>query len=192
MSRQGLTHPAWRGAQSQCLPHDGMQSDLYSSSFFSTNELLVSRHQWKIFFFLSLSSLIELFVFRFSELFIPFLNWVMEISDTSARERRTNGILGWRIRHLRAGKETHPRRSSREMLLRSRIHLSDSTLLKCPGPSSKMGLICPSGVRFFFWRLSAAKLKDFSLILLSSLWRVVCVWGFQTSECRRSSRSRRS
>lgn len=101
----------------------------------------------------------------------------MEISDTSARERRTNGILGWRIRHLRAGKETHPRRSWREMLLRSRIHLSDSTLLKCPGPSSKMGLICPSGVRFFFFDVCLRRnLKTF-LSFYSPLSDGSCVCG---------------
>lgn len=63
--------------------------------FFSTNELLVSRHQWKFCSFSSLSmSLIELFLFRFSELFIPFCKlsdgdvWHISAGEKDQRDSR--------------------------------------------------------------------------------------------------------
>ena len=129
------------------------------------------HHQWKErlifiewFFFLLFFWIIYSSFFFFVLFF--FLNWVMEKSDTSAGEKRTNGILVWRIRHLKekltqeGGQAGQKRRESNSPF--------SVSLLKWLAPWK-----CVSSARGVRLTLYAAKLKDFLLY-----WRVVlCVCG---------------
>ncbi len=101
----------------------------------------------------------------------------MEKSDTSAGEKRTNGILVWRIRHLKKltqegragqGRETVGVEFTFFFRLFAQVAGPLKMCLICPG--CKVDVVC-----------MRRNLKTFFLFFTDES-SCVCVWGFQTSK----------